>query len=153
MLVPTVGQYFDEVVAGASAAATAAGARVILGIAPYGADSDRAQVERLLESDVDGLLLTPNWTPGEGLVGSDWLGELPVPAVLAERRAALPARRPGSTRSARTTATGCCSRCATSPGSATPRCCWPPAPTPVPPTRSARGTRRRWGNWAWRNCR
>ncbi|MGW8991944.1 substrate-binding domain-containing protein [Streptomyces zhihengii] len=88
MLVPTVGQYFDEVVAGASAAATAAGARVILGIAPYGADSDRAQVERLLESDVDGLLLTPNWTPGEGLVGSDWLGELPVPAVLAERRAA-----------------------------------------------------------------
>ncbi|MFI9819284.1 LacI family DNA-binding transcriptional regulator [Streptomyces sp. NPDC052013] len=88
MLVPTVGQYFDEVIAGASDAATSAGARVILGIAPYGAGSDRAQVERLLESDVDGLLLTPGWTPGEGLVGSDWLGELPVPAVLAERRAA-----------------------------------------------------------------
>ncbi|MFF9497055.1 substrate-binding domain-containing protein [Streptomyces flaveolus] len=88
MLVPTVGQYFDEVIAGASAAATAAGARLVLGIAPYGAGSDRAQVERLLESDVDGLLLTPGWTPGGGLEGGDWLGELPVPAVLVERRAA-----------------------------------------------------------------
>ncbi|WP_307717965.1 LacI family DNA-binding transcriptional regulator [Streptomyces sp. V4I23] len=88
MLVPGVGSYFDEVVAGASAAATAAGARVILGIAPYGANSDRAQVDRLLESDVDGLLLTPHWTPGEGLGGSEWLVDLPVPAVLVERRAA-----------------------------------------------------------------
>jgi DNA-binding LacI/PurR family transcriptional regulator len=88
MLVPTVSNYFDEIVAGASAAATAAGARVILGIAPYGTDSDQPQVERLLESEVDGLLLTPNWTPGEGLAGGDWLGELPVPAVLVERRAA-----------------------------------------------------------------
>ncbi|MEU1707642.1 substrate-binding domain-containing protein [Streptomyces sp. NPDC005706] len=87
MLVPTVGKYFDEVVAGASAAATAAGARVILGIAPYGADSDRAQIERLVESDVDGLLLAPNWKPGPGLVGADWLAELPVPTVLVERRA------------------------------------------------------------------
>ncbi|QKW09769.1 DeoR/GlpR family transcriptional regulator [Streptomyces sp. NA04227] len=88
MLVPTVGGYFDEVVAGASAAAAAAGARLILGIAPYEASDDRSQVERLLESDVDGLLLVPNWRPGEGIVESDWLAELPVPAVLVERRAA-----------------------------------------------------------------
>ncbi|MEU3841820.1 substrate-binding domain-containing protein [Streptomyces sp. NPDC028635] len=88
MLVPSVGSYFDEVVAGASAAATAAGARVVLGIAPYETDSDRAQVQRLLESDVDGLLLTPNWSADGGLAGSDWLGDLPVPAVLVERRAA-----------------------------------------------------------------
>ncbi|MEU1707614.1 substrate-binding domain-containing protein [Streptomyces sp. NPDC005706] len=88
MLVPAVGAYFDDVVAGASAAAAAAGARVILGIAPYGADRDRAQIERLLDSDVDGLLLTPGWTPEEGLRGSDWLADLPVPAVLVERRAA-----------------------------------------------------------------
>ncbi|MFJ4438169.1 substrate-binding domain-containing protein [Streptomyces sp. NPDC088923] len=88
MLVPTVGQYFDEVIAGAHAAATAGGARLVLGIAPYGAGNDRAQVERLLGSDVDGLLLTPGWTPGGGLEGGDWLGELPVPAVLVERRAA-----------------------------------------------------------------
>ncbi|KAF4409385.1 MULTISPECIES: substrate-binding domain-containing protein [Streptomyces] len=87
MLVPGVGGYFDEVVAGASAAATAAGARVILGIAPYGADSGREQVDRLLESDVGGLLLAPDWTPGRGLRGSEWLAGLPVPAVLVERRA------------------------------------------------------------------
>jgi DNA-binding LacI/PurR family transcriptional regulator len=89
MLVPTVGSYFDEVVAGARTAAAAAGARLVLGIAPYDADNDRAQVERLLESGVDGLLLTPNWTPEQGLAGSDWLGELSVPAVLVERRAAF----------------------------------------------------------------
>ncbi|AJE81357.1 MULTISPECIES: LacI family DNA-binding transcriptional regulator [Streptomyces] len=88
MLVPTLGSYFDEVVAGASAAAAAAGARVVLGIAPYDSGDDRAQVERLLESEVDGLLLTPNWKPRTGLDESDWLGELPVPAVLVERRAA-----------------------------------------------------------------
>ncbi|MFI7006215.1 substrate-binding domain-containing protein [Streptomyces sp. NPDC050145] len=87
MLVPTVGQYFDEVVAGARAAAAAAGARLVLGIAPYGADSDRVQVQRLLESEVDGLLLAPDWHPGRAGRDTEWLGELPVPAVLVERRA------------------------------------------------------------------
>ncbi|MER5642310.1 substrate-binding domain-containing protein [Kitasatospora sp. NPDC002227] len=89
MLVPTVGSYFDEVIAGARAAAAAAGARLVLGIAPYESPDDRAQAGRLLESSsVDGLLLTPNWGP-EGRDGHfGWLDELPVPAVLVERRAA-----------------------------------------------------------------
>jgi DNA-binding LacI/PurR family transcriptional regulator len=86
MLVPTVGTYFDEVIAGARAAATAVGARLVLGISPYEADNDRAQVEQLLASGVDGLLVTPNWTP-EGPAGQGgWLCELPVPTVLVERR-------------------------------------------------------------------
>ncbi|MER5864878.1 substrate-binding domain-containing protein [Kitasatospora sp. NPDC002040] len=88
MLVPTVGSYFDEVIAGARAAAGAAGARLVLGIAPYEAGNDREQVERLLESGVDGLLLTPNWQPGSRPEQTAWLGDLPVPAVLVERRAA-----------------------------------------------------------------
>ncbi|MFG2820507.1 substrate-binding domain-containing protein [Kitasatospora sp. NPDC048365] len=87
MLVPTVGSYFDEVIAGARAAATAAGARLVLGIAPYEARDDRAQVDRLLESAVDGLLLTPNWRPDQDPDQHDWLGDLPVPAVLVERKA------------------------------------------------------------------
>ncbi|MEV7235754.1 substrate-binding domain-containing protein [Streptomyces sp. NPDC051020] len=87
MLVPTVGSYFDEIIDGARAAATAAGARLVLGIAPYGAAEDRAQVEQLLESGVDGLLVTPNWTPeGPSGVGA-WISELPLPTVLVERRA------------------------------------------------------------------
>jgi DNA-binding LacI/PurR family transcriptional regulator len=88
MLVPTVGSYFDEVITGARSAAAAVGARLVLGIAPYDSADDRAQVQRLLESAVDGLLLTPNWRP-DGRVGdADWLRELAVPAVLVERRAA-----------------------------------------------------------------
>ncbi|WP_371496038.1 DeoR family transcriptional regulator [Kitasatospora sp. NBC_00374] len=87
MLVPTVGSSFDEVIAGARSAAATAGARLVLGIAPYEARDDRAQVERLLESAVDGLLLTPNWHPGHRAEEHDWLAELPVPAVLVERKA------------------------------------------------------------------
>lgn len=88
MLVPTVGSYFDEVIAGARAAALAAGARLVLGIAPYESRDDRAQVGRLLESSVDGLLLTPNWSPDGRDRDFGWLDELPVPAVLVERPAA-----------------------------------------------------------------
>ncbi|MET9618706.1 substrate-binding domain-containing protein [Kitasatospora indigofera] len=87
MLVPTVGSYFDEVISGARAAITAAGARLVLGIAPYEARDDRVQAEQLLESGVDGLLLAPNWFPDGNHDGFGWLDELPVPAVLVERRA------------------------------------------------------------------
>ncbi|MFD0573436.1 substrate-binding domain-containing protein [Kitasatospora gansuensis] len=88
MLVPTVGSYFDEVIAGARAAATAAGARLVLAIAPYEARDDRAQAERLLDSAVDGLMLTPNLLPGGHNDDFGWLDDLPVPTVLVERRAA-----------------------------------------------------------------
>ncbi|MBP0455197.1 DeoR/GlpR family transcriptional regulator [Kitasatospora sp. RG8] len=88
MMVPTVGSYFDEIIEGARSAATAAGARLVLGISPYEARDDRGQVARTLESGVDGLLLTPNWLPGGPAEESDWLSGLPVPAVLVERRAA-----------------------------------------------------------------
>ncbi|MCC9305997.1 LacI family transcriptional regulator [Kitasatospora sp. RB6PN24] len=87
MLVPTVGSYFDEIIAGARAAATAAGARLVLGISAYESADDRAQVDQLLDTGLDGLLLSPNWRPGTGAVDADWLRELPVPAVLVERLA------------------------------------------------------------------
>ncbi|WP_329562136.1 substrate-binding domain-containing protein [Kitasatospora sp. NBC_01266] len=85
MLVPTVGSYFDEIIAGARAAS--AGARLVLGISSYQARDDRAQVEHLLGSAVDGLLLSPHWLPGSDSP-LDWLADLPVPAVLIERRGA-----------------------------------------------------------------
>ncbi|MFD0277737.1 substrate-binding domain-containing protein [Kitasatospora sp. NPDC127111] len=94
MLVPTIGWYFDEIIDGARSAATAAGARLVLGISPHEARDDRGQIARTLESGVDGLLLTPNRLPDgpaeeeEEEEESDWLGDLPVPAVLVERRAA-----------------------------------------------------------------
>ncbi|GAA1973697.1 substrate-binding domain-containing protein [Kitasatospora viridis] len=88
MLVPAVGSYFDEIIDGARSAVNAAGVRLVLGIAPYDSDSDRAQVEQLLASDVDGLLLTPNWKPGGPAAGaSGWIRDLAVPVVLVERQA------------------------------------------------------------------
>ncbi|MGW6913370.1 substrate-binding domain-containing protein [Kitasatospora sp. NPDC054939] len=90
LLVPSVGSYFDEVIAGARTAATAAGARLVLGIAPYGTGEDRLQVERLLESGAEGLLLAPGLLPGRGGGDGDWLDALPVPAVLVERRSPTP---------------------------------------------------------------
>ncbi|MGW4896922.1 substrate-binding domain-containing protein [Kitasatospora sp. NPDC004240] len=90
LLVPSVGSYFDEVIAGARAAATAAGARLVLGLAPYGTGDDRVQVERLLESGAEGLLLAPGLLPGQDPVGCAWLDALPVPTVLVERRSPTP---------------------------------------------------------------
>ncbi|WP_328946270.1 substrate-binding domain-containing protein [Streptomyces sp. NBC_00250] len=88
MLVPTVGSYFDEVIAGARSAAAASGTRLVLGVAAYGTSGDRAQVEQLVQSDVDGLLLTPDWMVDSDSEDGAWLCDLPVPTVLVERRAA-----------------------------------------------------------------
>ncbi|MFC9392767.1 substrate-binding domain-containing protein [Streptomyces sp. NPDC057027] len=88
MLVPTVGSYFDEIIDGARSAAHAAGARLVLGISAYESSDDRAQVQQLLDSGADGLLLTPNWKPGSHPENSMWIGDLRVPVVLVERRAA-----------------------------------------------------------------
>ncbi|MEV7780064.1 substrate-binding domain-containing protein [Kitasatospora sp. NPDC088351] len=90
LLVPSVGSYFDEVIAGARAAAATAGARLVLGIAPYGAGGDRLQAERLLESGAEGLLLAPGLVPGRAVEDYAWLDTLPVPAVLVERRSPTP---------------------------------------------------------------
>lgn len=89
MLLPTVSSYFHEVIAGARATADAAGAQLVLGISPYEKRDDRGQVEALLESEIDGLLLTPHWHPGAETPDADWLTRLPVPAVLVERSAPL----------------------------------------------------------------
>ncbi|MFC9328897.1 substrate-binding domain-containing protein [Kitasatospora sp. NPDC057015] len=88
LLVPAVGQYFDEVIAGARTAAGHAGAQLVLGISSYDANADHVQVEQLLKSGVDGLLLAPNWTPADAPGGRAWIEDLPVPAVLVERRPA-----------------------------------------------------------------
>ena len=89
MLVPTGGYYFAEVVWGAQEAATAVGARLIVGVSNYRRSEDEVQVMKLLEAGVDGLLLTPSLDPGASGVAADGLGGLDVPAVLVERRVSL----------------------------------------------------------------
>ncbi|MFI1583640.1 substrate-binding domain-containing protein [Embleya sp. NPDC020630] len=88
MLVPSATYYFPEVVRGARDAVEAIGGRLVLGISRYLPAEDRDQVDQLLRGGVDGLLLTPSRAPGPG--GEDaWMGHLPVPVVLVERRAEI----------------------------------------------------------------
>ncbi|MEU1369105.1 substrate-binding domain-containing protein [Streptomyces sp. NPDC005803] len=89
LLVPAVGQYFGEVIAGAREAAGHAGAHLVLGISSYEASADRDQIEKLLRSGVEGLLLAPNWLPSDQPDTQAWVCELAVPAVLVERRSTL----------------------------------------------------------------
>ncbi|MFF4828725.1 LacI family DNA-binding transcriptional regulator [Streptomyces sp. NPDC001312] len=85
----TVSQYFDEVIAGARAAAADAGAHLVLGISSYDPGADRGQAEQLLRSGAEGLMLTPNWMSTNNPDDRLWLNGLPVPTVLVERRAAV----------------------------------------------------------------
>jgi DNA-binding LacI/PurR family transcriptional regulator len=87
MLVPSTTYYFAAVIQGAQTAASAAGARLMLGISSYRPSEDGAQVGRLLESGVDGLLLTPSWAPDAPVAEqADHFIALGVPCVLVERR-------------------------------------------------------------------
>ncbi|MHA6764519.1 LacI family DNA-binding transcriptional regulator [Streptacidiphilus sp. PAMC 29251] len=87
MLIPSAAYYFAEVVRGAQSAAAAAGARLVLGISGYRPSEDEAQVGRLLENGVDGLLLTPSWDPDSPVAEqADRFSALAVPCVLVERR-------------------------------------------------------------------
>jgi DNA-binding LacI/PurR family transcriptional regulator len=86
MLVPSTSFYYRQVVHGAHAMAHTLGSRLTIGVSNYQADEDANQVKRLLDTGVDGLLLTPSqpvwWTDADW----DWTKELPVPVVIVERR-------------------------------------------------------------------
>lgn len=86
MVVPAASHYHRQVIQGARAAADAFGARLSLGVSFYDPEEDRTQAERLLESGVDGLLLTPS-VPLPGAVDAlRWLERLSVPVAVVERR-------------------------------------------------------------------
>ncbi|MFJ3583014.1 substrate-binding domain-containing protein [Streptomyces sp. NPDC090127] len=84
MVVPQSRHYFGEIIRGVREAVTAAGARLVLGYSNYQLDQDAAQVRRMLEAGVHGLLLTPSWASGTG--GAESEGDFAVPTVLLERR-------------------------------------------------------------------
>ncbi|MEU8524153.1 substrate-binding domain-containing protein [Streptomyces sp. NPDC048629] len=88
LLAPSATYYFAEVIRGAHEAAARFGARLILRISDYRPDEDRARTEGLLAAGAQGVLVAPGWRgPQDRLAYGDWLAELPVPAVLLERRA------------------------------------------------------------------
>ncbi|GAB3407750.1 LacI family DNA-binding transcriptional regulator [Flindersiella endophytica] len=86
MVVPGDTQYYREVIRGAQAAAEAMGARLTVGISYYDETQDRAQVDRLLRNQIDGLLLTPTDPLLKASDDLTWIRRIPVPTVIVERR-------------------------------------------------------------------
>lgn len=98
VLVPTATDYFRRIVDGIQRALDAAGARLTLSVSDYRPERERALVDGLVQTGVDGLLLVPSI--GADAAAASWLRDLPVPTVLVERE--LPENRLGPTSSVRT---------------------------------------------------
>jgi DNA-binding LacI/PurR family transcriptional regulator len=85
MVVPSLDFYWPPIVGGARAAAAALGVTVQLRGSTYDPDEDRRQIGRLIDAgEVRGLLLAPSLAEDDAMI--DWIGRLPVPAVLVERQ-------------------------------------------------------------------
>ncbi|MGY0230665.1 substrate-binding domain-containing protein [Longispora urticae] len=87
MVVPHASYYYPTVVSGARAAAESLGARLVLGVSQNDVAEERALVTRLLESGADGLVIASRFDPQRSPETQEWLRTIPVPVVLAERRA------------------------------------------------------------------
>ncbi|MDQ1040841.1 DNA-binding LacI/PurR family transcriptional regulator [Streptomyces sp. V3I8] len=96
MVVPSMEHYFAELVKGAQDAVAARGGRLVLGIAHWRSEEDTAQIGRMLDGGVDGLLIQPSWERGvPSLEQEQQLLALRVPAVLVDRRVPLGGRLAG----------------------------------------------------------
>jgi DNA-binding LacI/PurR family transcriptional regulator len=87
MVVPSLDYYWPPIVSGARAAAAALGVQIQLRGSSYDPAEDPRQISRLTAAhQVQGLLLAPN-LEGDGVDEMiDWIGNLPVPAILVERQ-------------------------------------------------------------------
>ncbi len=86
MVVPSVEYYWPAVIQGAQATMAMVGGRLSLRASSYHAAEDRRQIGRLLERGVQTLLVAPSTSGHAGLNLLRWLGSLPIPVVLVERR-------------------------------------------------------------------
>ena len=85
MIVPTARYYFPGIIRGAETAAQELGVRLVLGVSNYSPAEEERQIQRLLKSGVDGLLVTPS---GQTLANTPTLGLLAsaeVPVIVVER--------------------------------------------------------------------
>lgn len=89
MVVPSLSYYWPQIVIGARSAATEHGVQLILRGASYSVDDQRRQIASLIESgSLHGLIAAPETLGPDGQALLYWLEALPIPVVLAERRAA-----------------------------------------------------------------
>ncbi|WP_457964386.1 substrate-binding domain-containing protein [Arthrobacter sp. D1-29] len=88
MVVPSLDYYWPQVISGARAEAEELQARIVVRGSSYDAADNRRQVQALLDTqNLDGLIVAPDMTGEGGHELLRWLNALPLPVVLAERRA------------------------------------------------------------------
>ncbi|WP_285136258.1 substrate-binding domain-containing protein [Microbacterium sp. lyk4-40-TSB-66] len=88
MVVPSLTYYWPQIIIGARAAATTGGSQLILRAASYSSADQRRQITSLIGSGyLHGLIVAPNASGPDGIALLHWLASLPIPVVLAERRA------------------------------------------------------------------
>ncbi len=87
MVVPSVEYYWPHVIQGAHTAVAAAEGRLVMRASQWdNAAEDRRQVNALLNRGIQALLVAPTTSGAAALELLRWLGSLPVPVVLVERR-------------------------------------------------------------------
>lgn len=86
VLVPSLTYYYPQVIAGIEEAASRRAVDVVIACSNYDPERELADIERFLNSGVDGLLLVPSLhrTPDPGAYAGR-LSKLPVPSFLIER--------------------------------------------------------------------
>lgn len=86
LVVPTAYYYFAPIIARIQGSAAAVGAKLAVRISGYGPGQDRLQAQQLVSRGAHGVILAPLGMREEDF-DYDWIAELPVPAVLLERKA------------------------------------------------------------------
>lgn len=88
MVVPSLDYYWPQVISGARAEADDQNLRILVRGSTYDAADNRRQVQALLDTqNIDGLIVAPDMAGEHGQELLRWLNALPIPVVLAERRA------------------------------------------------------------------
>lgn len=96
MVVPSLDYYWPQVISGARGEAEAQNLRILVRGSAYDAADNRRQVQALLDTqNIDGLIVAPDMGGEHGKELLRWLNALPIPVILAERRAPseIPAHR------------------------------------------------------------
>ncbi|MFJ4171860.1 LacI family DNA-binding transcriptional regulator [Paenarthrobacter sp. NPDC089714] len=88
MVVPSLDYYWPQVISGARGEAEVQNLRITVRGSAYDAADNRRQVQALLDTqNIDGLIVAPDMGGEHGKELLRWLNALPIPVILAERRA------------------------------------------------------------------
>ncbi|MEU4422888.1 substrate-binding domain-containing protein [Actinoplanes sp. NPDC024001] len=88
MLVPSLDYYWPHVAQGAEEAARELDMRVVLRGSSYETENDRPQLARLLDQQLDALIVAPRMDAPTAQATIEWLAGTGLPVVLLERTAA-----------------------------------------------------------------